>query len=1118
MAAHTVDENDSSTVTDMEGVQGPMRLTGPEPNPDGDEGKFVWTINNYSQIHDKKHYSDVFVVGGHKWRILCFPKGNNADHLSLYLDVADASEQPFHWSRYASFTLVVTSQFDPTLNIKKEATHHFNQRESDWGFTQFMSLSDLHDPHKGYLHNDTLTVDAQVSVRKQEFLYTYDSKKETGYVGLKNQGATCYMNSLLQTLFHIPYFRKTVYLMPTTMEDQPHKSIPLALQSLFYKIQFHANSVASKDLTRSFGWDTYDSFIQHDVQELNRVLCEKLEEKMKSTVVEGTIQDLFEGHIVNYIECVNVDYKSTRKEAFQDLQLDVKGCKNIYDSFNKYVEVENLDGENKYRAEGHGLQDARKGVLFEDLPPVLELQLKRFEYDFQRDTMVKINERYEFPLELDLDIDNRKYLTKTSDPSVRNLYQLHSVLVHSGGIHGGHYYAFIRPDLGEQWYRFDDERVTKEDKKRAVDDQFGGDDDSPNPGFNNPPSFKCAKQSNAYMLVYIRVQDAERICCPVSKDDIAEHLHTRMQKEQEEKERKRKEKSEAHLYTFLKVARPEDLHQQIGKTEHFDLVDHEKVKSFRIQKQTSFQAFKDQIAQEWGVPRECQRFWLWAKRQNSTYRPSRPLQPAEEALSVVQIKDAASNQGKPQTAFLNLLLEVNYDANKVPRPPPAIGKGDIILFFKLYDPVAETLSYLGHLLVNSSSRMMDVQAQVCQMAGYGINEDILMYEEIKFEPSVMCEAVDKKNTLRVCQLEDGDIICIQRNTEGLHPTPTYPTVPDFLEYIRNRQVVHFRKLEKPKDEDVVLELSKQHTYDQICEKLAKELGVMDPTCLRLTMHNVYSHMPKPAPFKFQSVGCLSDMLMSDILYYEILDLPLPELEQLKTLKVAFHNSKTELVSEHSIRLPKESCVEDVLRQLEQKLKEAPPPGENKDGEADNKAPAAAPVITGELRMLEVCYHRIYKVFQPQEKIESIDDQYWTLRIEEIPAEEKKLAATDRVINVYHFTQDPNHTTVVHNFGEPFFLRVSQNETLAEVKTRIQNKLQVPQDLFSKWKFAFCSLGRPEYLEESDIVSSKFAQSRKDWGGQWEHYLGLDHDDKFVKRPASNQNNRFNYEKPVKIWN
>lgn len=64
--------------------------------------------------------------------------------------------------------------------------------------------------------------------------------------------------------------------------------------------------------------------------------------------------------------------------------------KNLYESFKDYVAVETLDGDNKYMAEGYGLQDAKKGIIFESFPPVLHLQLKRFEYDIQRDAMVKV--------------------------------------------------------------------------------------------------------------------------------------------------------------------------------------------------------------------------------------------------------------------------------------------------------------------------------------------------------------------------------------------------------------------------------------------------------------------------------------------------------------------------------------------------------------------------------------------------------------------------------------------------------------------------------------------------------------------------------------------------------
>jgi hypothetical protein len=41
----------------------------------------------------------------------------------------------------------------------------------------------------------------------------------------------------------------------------------------------------------------------------------------------------------------------------------------------------------------HALQDAKIGDLFCDFPPVLQLHLKRFEYDFERDIRVKVRSR-----------------------------------------------------------------------------------------------------------------------------------------------------------------------------------------------------------------------------------------------------------------------------------------------------------------------------------------------------------------------------------------------------------------------------------------------------------------------------------------------------------------------------------------------------------------------------------------------------------------------------------------------------------------------------------------------------------------------------------------------------
>ena len=115
------------------------------------------------------------------------------------------------------------------------------------------------------------------------------------------------------------------------------------------------------------------------------------------------------------------------------------------------------------------------------------------------------------------------------------------MLVHSGGPHGGHYYAFIKSD--DKWYKFDDELVKEETESRAITEQFGraipclltvcdqlgaGDEDKPITT-NFAGGVKYPKQSTAYMLVYIRMSDWDRFMCEAGKEDISEPIRKRLE-------------------------------------------------------------------------------------------------------------------------------------------------------------------------------------------------------------------------------------------------------------------------------------------------------------------------------------------------------------------------------------------------------------------------------------------------------------------------------------------------------------------------------------------------------------------------------------------------------------
>ena len=374
------------------------------------------------------------------------------------------------------------------------------------------------------------------TLRSQPELWLCIERAATGYVGLKNRGATCYMNSLLQSLYHVPAFQRAVHKIPTehdvkanrrhTAVQHPavyvrldegassHESVALALQRVFYKLRTSNTTVGTRKLTKSFGWKEEDSFSQHDVQEFNRKLCDTLQEHMEGTSVEKEIPRLFRGQLKSFVKCLNVDVWSERVEFFYDLSLTVRGCKNLEEALARYIEPERLEGANRYFATGHGLQDADRSHTFSSFPPVLNLHLKRFEYDRRCKKHVKINDRFEFKDTIDL----APYMEM--NPGHPELYQLHSVLVHNGNVHHGHYYAYIRPDTQKDtWYKFNDSRVAVASKEEAIESNFG--------------AGEAHDQGNAYMLVYVKKDSVADLLKPLAEHEIPAHVREHVQAEDE---------------------------------------------------------------------------------------------------------------------------------------------------------------------------------------------------------------------------------------------------------------------------------------------------------------------------------------------------------------------------------------------------------------------------------------------------------------------------------------------------------------------------------------------------------------------------------------------------------
>ncbi|KAJ8315140.1 hypothetical protein KUTeg_007290 [Tegillarca granosa] len=401
--------------------------------------------------------------------------------------------------------------------------------------------------------------------------YSYASaviKSDTGYVGLVNQAMTCYLNSLLQTLYMTPEFRNALYRWsPDGIEDKS-KSIPYQLQTLFLQLQTSKKRAAeTTDLTRSFGWDSSEG------KELCRVMFDALELKWKNTDQSHLINHLYQGKMKDYVKCLECGYESARVDAYLDIPLVIRpfGSNVTYGSVDEaldaFVQPEILNDSNQYFCEKCNKKcDAHK-VCIMTFSEVLNLNhlVDRDSIPGMTDNATLNGEKSSQSVTEDsgedegidegIEIENGISGTSSgsdssslsseaaaNDKNAKELeykgpyvYELFSIMIHSGSAAGGHYYAYIKSFKDGQWYCFNDQHVSKityEDITKT----YGG-----NSTARGYYSATYSSSTNAYMLMYRQI-DKKKNADFIQPDNFPEHLKKHLQQIQEREEAEKRQR------------------------------------------------------------------------------------------------------------------------------------------------------------------------------------------------------------------------------------------------------------------------------------------------------------------------------------------------------------------------------------------------------------------------------------------------------------------------------------------------------------------------------------------------------------------------------------------------